>query len=471
MYANGGNGYGTTIHHNWAHDSWAGVYVDFGQYNYYVYCNLCYSNYVGMQFNQFSNNLIINNTTASNSFKDIQFNGSSDANVKLINNIWDTTANTYGTTVVSNNGWYPPLAANFVPAAGSGAINGGIVYAPYTDGYVGSAPDIGAFVGGTNTYWIPGANFVPGPFPRSGTLSSNYQSAILADNPVSYWPLNETNGTVINDIAGTNDGTAMNTNGLTLGVPGVLYSNGVPTDTAISFNNTNNGYISVPYSSTLNTTNFSVEAWLHMPTFPANAQSANENPLSFCNGNTPHGWTFDIQVANGANPDVYSWAAKGGSAWNSVNSGVAIQSEWSYYVMTFNGTTLTIYTNGVSATSANVTNYTMVSSGQYLFMGDYNDGANSPDTNRFYQGSMERVAVYDYALTGSQITSHYYYGTNFPAFAAPSIATQPASQTNNVGQTNTFIVNASGTAPLSYQWQMESNGSYLNLSSGGQFSA
>src|SRR5437660_1790772 len=36
--------------------------------------------------------------------------------------------------------------------------------------------------------------------------------------------------------------------------------------------------------------------------------------------------------------------------------------------------------------------------------------------------------------------------------AAPSITTQPASQTVTVGQTATFSVVATGTAPLSYRW-------------------
>ena len=39
------------------------------------------------------------------------------------------------------------------------------------------------------------------------------------------------------------------------------------------------------------------------------------------------------------------------------------------------------------------------------------------------------------------------------AAVPPSIATQPASQTVTVGQTTTFSVTASGTAPLSYQWR------------------
>ncbi|MGH8268064.1 MAG: immunoglobulin domain-containing protein, partial [Steroidobacteraceae bacterium] len=36
---------------------------------------------------------------------------------------------------------------------------------------------------------------------------------------------------------------------------------------------------------------------------------------------------------------------------------------------------------------------------------------------------------------------------------APSITTQPASQSINTGQTATFTVVASGSAPLTYQWQ------------------
>ncbi len=43
-----------------------------------------------------------------------------------------------------------------------------------------------------------------------------------------------------------------------------------------------------------------------------------------------------------------------------------------------------------------------------------------------------------------------------PDPVAPSITAQPASQTINAGQTATFSVAATGTAPLSYQWQKNS---------------
>ncbi len=40
-----------------------------------------------------------------------------------------------------------------------------------------------------------------------------------------------------------------------------------------------------------------------------------------------------------------------------------------------------------------------------------------------------------------------------PAAVAPSITSQPANQTVTAGQTATFMVSATGTAPLSYQWR------------------
>src|SRR5205823_621834 len=39
------------------------------------------------------------------------------------------------------------------------------------------------------------------------------------------------------------------------------------------------------------------------------------------------------------------------------------------------------------------------------------------------------------------------------AVTAPTITTQPANQTVTVGQTATFAVVATGTAPLGYHWQ------------------
>src|SRR5438105_5041428 len=44
---------------------------------------------------------------------------------------------------------------------------------------------------------------------------------------------------------------------------------------------------------------------------------------------------------------------------------------------------------------------------------------------------------------------------NGPATTAPMITTQPSNVTVTVGSTATFTVAASGTAPLTYQWQKD----------------
>jgi hypothetical protein len=50
------------------------------------------------------------------------------------------------------------------------------------------------------------------------------------------------------------------------------------------------------------------------------------------------------------------------------------------------------------------------------------------------------------------------------AVTAPTITAQPTSETVNVGASATFGVTASGTAPLSYQWQKLVNGTWTNIS-------
>ena len=58
-----------------------------------------------------------------------------------------------------------------------------------------------------------------------------------------------------------------------------------------------------------------------------------------------------------------------------------------------------------------------------------------------------------YLARGSTSTSGVVFKIVHTANQAPSITQQPANQTASAGQTATFTVAASGTAPLAYQWQ------------------
>src|SRR5690348_12134388 len=104
------------------------------------------------------------------------------------------------------------------------------------------------------------------------------------------------------------------------------------------------------------------------------------------------------------------------------------------------GSTLTL-TGAMSATT------TADSSGNYAFTalptGTY--GITPSHAGYTFTPSSQNVTVNGGNIAGVNFTAN--------AVAAPMITTQPANQTVTTGQTATFMVVATGTAPLSYQWQ------------------
>src|SRR5207245_1781999 len=77
----------------------------------------------------------------------------------------------------------------------------------------------------------------------------------------------------------------------------------------------------------------------------------------------------------------------------------------------------------------------------------------TPATTISDSGSTFRVVVTN---TAGTVTSSAATLTVNPAPVAPTILTQPSSQTVTAGQTASFTVAVTGTAPLSYQWQKNS---------------
>jgi len=72
-----------------------------------------------------------------------------------------------------------------------------------------------------------------------------------------------------------------------------------------------------------------------------------------------------------------------------------------------------------------------------------------PTTNTDNAATFQAVV----SNSAGSVTSNRATLTVNPAVAAPTITTQPLNQTVTAGQTATFSVVATGTAPLGYQWQ------------------
>ncbi len=171
------DGGGTEIAYNLLHDNFApsesmGIYLDNGSRNFVVHHNIVYNVRSALNLNLPTlNNKVYNNTLIG--FAESVNSGAGrvsqcDATgTELINNIFNAQfslgyvfdgtqcPNASATPRFENNlvqttnpRFTDILSANFTLAANSPAINKGRVLAPYTNGFTGNAPDIGALESG-----------------------------------------------------------------------------------------------------------------------------------------------------------------------------------------------------------------------------------------------------------------------------------------------------------------------------------
>ena len=123
--------------------------------------------------------------------------------------------------------------------------------------------------------------------------------------------------------------------------------------------------------------------------------------------------------------------------------------------------TITTQPVGMTVTAGQTATFTVVASGTAPLSYQWQkNGANisgamgasytTPATTTADNGSTFGVVV---SNTKGSATSSVATLTVNAAAVTPSITSQPVSQTVTAGQTATFTVTASGTAPLSYQWQ------------------
>jgi hypothetical protein len=211
LYTYSEDGQGTRIDHNIVHDlfdtpfgdfyyGWTtGVQIDDNSQNYVVDHNVTWNVTNGFMSNpNFSNIALYNNTFDATDNSIVATESEWDNSTMFIENnilpqhiLWDYEdlwqGWTYQVVPAANlvsvvDGGTDPLFTDqtnhdYTLQAASPAVAGGIVIPPYTDGYTGSAPDIGAYPFG-QTPWTAGANGGGGggpysPLPGGGSGPSN----------------------------------------------------------------------------------------------------------------------------------------------------------------------------------------------------------------------------------------------------------------------------------------------------------
>jgi hypothetical protein len=353
-----------------------------------------------------------------------------------------TTSNYQGTySLVMNPGSGSPVVlVSKAPFISVGSPSGPAFMASWASSTGSPAP---VYIDDITIQSISGPTPPPPPTP-----SGPYTARILADSPTAYYSLQEQPGSYTlydSSASGTHDGTwGYDTSGLypELGEPGIGGS-------SVLFHAYSgaggNPYATAGYYPDLNPVGpFSAEVWVRPISAPSSGYRA---PVG--NFNVNLGWIFYQGPEVGG---VFPWI------WVQEDGGIWIQSvgmplnQWYHLAASYDGTNVSFYVNGQYQGKANAS--AAQPNNKPLLIGTDSTTSTSPA----FDGNVCQLALYSHALTASQIQAHFQIGiTNLQAGTnPPSITSQPAATSAYAGNAVTFLVEAQGGTPLSYQWYRNS---------------
>ena len=229
--------------------------------------------------------------------------------------------------------------------------------------------------------------------------ASVYDTTVLANNPVAFFPLNETSGTTANNAShasGAQNGTY---NAVTLGVPGS------PDGAGASYNGSSS-YVSVPnYTALEVTTDFSIEAWVKVSGPSANSLSTI---FSINRATDGTGLAFALE---GDTPEL----AINNNAVNFSTTATATVTPgtWDQLDVTYNGTAVDFYIDGNLAGTTPFSQNLALSTTLPLTLGV--EFPNGYLGGRYFNGDIGDVSFYDTALTAPQVQADFAASAPEPA--------------------------------------------------------
>ena len=287
-----------------------------------------------------------------------------------------------------------------------------------------------------------------------------YPAAVLAANPMGYWRLNETNGGGNTDVSGEiandywrgNNGIYSNAD---LGMVGYNTTTD-PTETGAQFGIdtfTDGGVYGIgeiDFSApSNNSVAFSIEAWVNGAGQTTDAGLVSKGyggggeQFSLDTGaptnvtqTLPHNFRFLVRDASGTVHSASSSIQPGG-VWHHL-VGVCDEAH----------SNVTLYVDGAVAASTSITPGSgILSSARQMLIGSRPSSAQT-DNNLQFVGTMDDVAVYNYALSASNVDYQYSQSGVAPNFTQ----SPPASVNTNDGATVTLPAILVGTPPMGYYW-------------------
>ncbi|EEF61359.1 LamG-like jellyroll fold domain-containing protein [Pedosphaera parvula] len=234
---------------------------------------------------------------------------------------------------------------------------------------------------------------------------------VLANNPMGYWRLDEKTGTIAHDYVAGNNGTF---NSVTLNQPG---NNTLDTHTAVKFGPAINSYVGgIPIDfSTTNNPAFSVEAWVKGAAQSTDAgivtrgTGSGGEQFNLDTGGTSHAFRFFVRDGASSTARLASGNVVLNNAWHHV---VGVCDEPNGIVV--------LYVDGVSNAAGTIPSGSgLKSSANAMTIGSRQSGTTAYDSQ--FNGSIEEVAVYNYALSAAQVQAHFGAVTN----RSPSFLVNP----------------------------------------------
>ncbi|HEX4264253.1 MAG TPA: DUF2341 domain-containing protein [Verrucomicrobiae bacterium] len=288
-----------------------------------------------------------------------------------------------------------------------------------------------------------------------------YPSAVIASGPLAYYRLDESpddgngnNGVTAYDKIGGLNGVYTN---VAINQPGYSLSSDAG-DGSAEFGDfppagPNNDFVgNVPAYVNFGTPSggnaqFSIEAWINDLFLPGNGGNCivalgygnGGEQFNLDTGGTSGTLRFFVRKADGTTASATSTVAPADSQWHHV---VGVCDE--------TGGQVSLYFDGALIGHATIAPGSgILSSSMPMTIGARESGNFSPVNYDFqFLGRIDEVAIYNRALSATEIQNHYFASGISPAITQISPQTWATNSTANV----TFTVTATGTAPLSYQW-------------------
>jgi len=268
-----------------------------------------------------------------------------------------------------------------------------------------------------------------------------YNVAVLLNDPVGYWRLDEEGETAFDSSGNNIDGTYFG--GVNRNQEGALVDDANP---APFFDGTT-GYVEIPDSDFIDfgtNEDFTITAWIKASPEQLDTEAGDNDVIEKWSG-APEGYPYVIRYLNQSGKILA--ARYDGFVANSnnptVNSIVSVDDgQFHHIAFIKEGSTLSLYVDGVLKDTSIDTTNRPTQNNSPLFLA--RRGGNAFDN--FFRGSIDEVAIYDSALSPSEVADQYTTGTgtatsiNLRGLTVNSATNIIANETINV---NTIDLTAS----------------------------